>query len=342
MSTTQNLICAQCEIPVTNQYMKCSVCNACFHFSPCCTVQQATYSSMNHEKKSSWKCNKCRERKNSAYHTIFSNSLNKQKRNEQEEEDEVFDDNNKKFKEHTSKPNVQQVPMLQQQNPNFEINNTMQIMMQNISQMTTQLASISTQLQNQQTTLTQINENISSLGHQVIELQKQNQEKDKRMNEMEIKITKLEQQIIVKNIEINNVNNENLSAADIVEKIATNLSVELKETDIENAYRTKGKGNVVVEFNSLKKKREIMSKLKRHRMEATGINNDDNSDKHKYIYINDQLTSHKRRLLWLAKIKAKETNWKFVWVRNGEMYARKIENAAILNINSETDINKIC
>lgn len=323
--------------------MKCSVCNDCFHFSPCCAVQQSAYTGMSEEKKTTWKCHRCRERKNSGCFIVVSDTMNqKQKRTEEEDEDETVVDNNKRFKDYMSKSNSKQPSGQQPQNNAIDLGESMKIMMQNMSHITTQLSSISNQLQNQQTTLTQINDKVSHLSTQVIELQKQNQEKDQQINEMQTKINNLEQKAIEKNIEINNINNENLTASEVVEKIATNLCVELRETDIENVYHTKGKNKVVVELSSLRKKKEIMSKLERHRMEATGINKDDSSEKHKYIYINDQLTMQKRRLLWLAKTKAKEASWKFVWVRNGEIYARKMEKTNFININNECDIELIC
>lgn len=157
---------------------------------------------------------------------------------------------------------------------------------------------------------------------------------------MEVKINKLEQKIIERNIEINNVTNDELSACDIIEKIATSINAELHETDIDNAYKTKRKGKVIVEFSSLRKKREIMSKINKHRIEGGNINKCENNNNN-YIYINDQLTDHNRRLLWLAKTKAKEANWKYVWVRNGNIYARKIENERYIAINKNTDIELI-
>ena len=70
-----------------------------------------------------------------------------------------------------------------------------------------------------------------------------------------------------------------------------------------------------------------MSKIKRHRIDANIINQDNPDTNNKFIYINDQLTAYNRRLLWTAKTKAKECNWKFTWVRNGSICARKNENS---------------
>lgn len=85
-----------------------------------------------------------------------------------------------------------------------------------------------------------------------------------------------------------------------------------------------------------------MSKIKRHRIEANEINTNGNKDSSvKFIYINDQLTFNNRKLLWIAKTKAHEANWKYVWVKNGNIFARKIENAPSIIINNATDIESI-
>lgn len=95
-----------------------------------------------------------------------------------------------------------------------------------------------------------------------------------------------------------------------------------------------------------------MSKIERHRVDANVIqenvnaeNNSSNvensSNNNKYIYINDQLTFTNRRLLWLAKTKANEAKWKFVWVRNGNIFARKNENSSFIIISNAADIESI-
>ena len=155
---------------------------------------------------------------------------------------------------------------------------------------------------------------------------------------MENKINKIEQQLLVNHIEINNVNIE-MSASEIIQKIAKKANVQLNEHDILDAFKNK-KNKVFVEFNSLRKKKEIMSKIK-HKINVNELNNDNNNNNNSFIYLNDRLTSSNRKLLWLAKNKAKQNNWKFVWVRNGEILARKAENEMVIRIESESDIDKI-
>lgn len=119
--------------------------------------------------------------------------------------------------------------------------------------------------------------------------------------------------------------------------------MEIDEADINKAYRLKRQNDkIVVEFFSLNKKTEFISKIERHRVDAHIINNcGDQNSSVKYIYINAQLTFRYRRLLWIAKTKAHEANWKYVWVRNGNIFARKNENSPSITINNATDIELI-
>lgn len=111
--------------------------------------------------------------------------------------------------------------------------------------------------------------------------------------------------------------------------------------DIGSTYRVRKNNKIIVEFSSLTKKRELMSKLRGHRINANILNVDDNNQANQYIYINDELTPHNRRLLWMAKTKAKECQWKFVWVRSGYVYARKNENSSHIIIKNAADIETI-
>ena len=53
-----------------------------------------------------------------------------------------------------------------------------------------------------------------------------------------------------------------------------------------------------------------MQKLTRHRIAATNVNNNKKKKKIKFVYINDQLTGLSKKLLWVAKTKAREFNWR--------------------------------
>lgn len=90
----------------------------------------------------------------------------------------------------------------------------------------------------------------------------------------------------------------------------------------------------------MNKKKELMANLKRHRVDENVLS-DSIVPTNKYVYVNDELTPTYRRLLWLAKTKAKENGWKYVWVKNGHIFARRNENSHQTIINNAADIELI-
>lgn len=187
-----------------------------------------------------------------------------------------------------------------------------------------------------------ITQNVETLTNQVKDLYEKDKKRDNQMNLMEKRINKLEQQMICKNIEIKNITNTQISPYDVVKTIGTSLNVNINNEDIHKAYRIKKQSNkIIVEFSTLGKKEEFMKKIERHRLDSKTININEDPDSPNFIYINDELTFNNRQLLWLAKIKAKEANWKFVWVRNGSIFARKNENSPLFTINNTADIESI-
>lgn len=84
-----------------------------------------------------------------------------------------------------------------------------------------------------------------------------------------------------------------------------------------------------------------MRRLKSRKIDVSVIKGDKNNPTNKYVYINDELTANNRRLLWMAKTKAKECGWKFVWTRNGHIYAKKSETSLAIIISNNADIEII-
>ena len=65
------------------------------------------------------------------------------------------------------------------------------------------------------------------------------------------------------------------------------------------------------------------------------------SDNNGKIFINESLTSRNNNFLRLTKIKKRDLDYKFVWSRNGVVFARKEEYAPIHKINFESDLEKL-
>jgi hypothetical protein len=58
------------------------------------------------------------------------------------------------------------------------------------------------------------------------------------------------------------------------------------------------------------------------------------------VRVYEQLTPRSKRLLFIARQAGKEKSYKYVWVRNGKIYARKDQGHVYIRIQSEEDIRK--
>lgn len=231
--------------------------------------------------------------------------------------------------------NTQQSDMLELKSDMKEIKSTIQ-------QLASSLTSSHADL-NQQITgaMNKINETLAALTTQVNNLQEKDKQRAQQIAEMESRINKLEQQTINQNIEIKFVPETETDPKATIKTIAESVGVVVADADVGKAYRIKRNKNIIIEFTSLSKKKEIMEKIKNHRIDSNTLYENTNKTNNNYIYINDELTPHNRRLLWMAKIKAREHKWKFVWIRDSHIYARRNENSKHIIINNSADIELI-
>ena len=56
------------------------------------------------------------------------------------------------------------------------------------------------------------------------------------------------------------------------------------------------------------------------------------------IFINENLTYHKKKPFWKSKQKAKETGFKFYWTLNGNVFVRKSEDDKPILIKNVHDL----
>lgn len=278
---------------------------------------------MNAEKKAEWKCQNCRKCKlNTAPLTPDGTNLPKQ----QKDTDPLS-------------INELNVKLCTVQSDLSEIKTTIQTLSLNINANNLKIR------EDIQSALSKVSSAITTLTTQVTELNDKTKENVKKIEEMEVRINKLEQNAINKNIVINNIQNSEMSASDVIKKVASSLNISLNNDDISNAYKIKKNNKIIIEFTTINKKKELMGKLKGNKLNSnifnTGENNMLNNSNANFIYINDDLTAINRRLLWIAKTRAKECLWKFIWVRNGNIFARKAENSPAIVIKNAADIESI-
>ncbi|XP_063635112.1 uncharacterized protein LOC134805837 [Cydia splendana] len=161
-----------------------------------------------------------------------------------------------------------------------------------------------------------------------------------------------DQEILCNDVEIVGIPEENnertLHLAHIVSK---KLGVQLEEHDIVNAERAGVAHRSETQDGRAPRPRPIVVRLARHSLRdqllaaartRRGVTTADMglSSSAKTFYVNERLTRHNRQLFYKARAEALRCLWKFVWTRDGCIYARKEEGAPRRRLRIEADITK--
>lgn len=119
-----------------------------------------------------------------------------------------------------------------------------------------------------------------------------------------------------------------------INNIARKLNIpEVTTREVEAVHRLPSKPDkvpvVLVRFSSRVTKEKWMQQRALLRTKEPGLSFFDN------------LTARNKHLLWLAKVKAREHAYQFVWQRNGRVLVRKRQGGQVIQIKSEDDLSKI-
>ena len=133
-----------------------------------------------------------------------------------------------------------------------------------------------------------------------------------------------------------------------VEKLVTKtglaLDIELEARDIQACHRIGRKQDspIICKFANRKTPTEFLKARKKAKNPLKGAQLGMQDIKSEFrVFINESLTKQNKELMYLVRGKKREVDWKFVWSRNGTIYARKNEQSEYLRINNEQDIEKM-
>lgn len=176
-------------------------------------------------------------------------------------------------------------------------------------------------------------EDIKTLQTTTVNLGTKSESLADEVAQMKLTIESLEEYSRRSNIEIHGIpqsNNENLR--DVLNNCADKFGLtKPMDGQLEAIHRIRARAGatppILVRFSN----RSIRDTWLAKRLQLK-------SDK---IFINENLTSYVKKLLWMAKNAAREKAYKFVWVKNGKVFARKQEGAGVIRIENEASIAKM-
>ncbi|XP_070384813.1 uncharacterized protein PF3D7_1120000-like [Dermacentor albipictus] len=165
----------------------------------------------------------------------------------------------------------------------------------------------------------------------------------KELEEQELRITANEQYSRNCNVEIKGV--QESKSEDLVQtvcQIGISLQHKVEPDNIEVVHRVKTRNdqvpsNIVVRFKSRCKRDAFLQKAKKTRLTMHDLGHSSNEP----IFVNEHLCPPLKRLLGMAIEKKRVSNWKFVRVKNGHIFARKDEDSRVVRVTCARDIDKI-
>lgn len=194
-------------------------------------------------------------------------------------------------------------------------------------------------------TIKKLNDKIAAIE----KLSKENVELKLEINNLNVRVETLEQQSRLNNVEIQGVpekSNENLYT--IIEKIGEHIQCPMSTSIIDTVYRvsrhpsSEKPKSIIVKFLSKQKRDEILAAAKAKRLTSSnnspgliieGISHG--------LFVNEHLTNKNKLILIKAKEMAKKSSYKYIWARNGHIFARKNDRSKVFKILSESDIDKL-
>lgn len=143
-----------------------------------------------------------------------------------------------------------------------------------------------------------IDNSIIDIKHEIHAIKRATDENTAKMTEMEKDIEVLRQSQVKSNIKISGVPKLNFDPMEFVFNLCNLLEVVILEEEFE-AYRTKNGNFVIVNFDSYKKKQQLLRKASAKKsIMAEEIF--ENTTSNSQLYINDQLTPYFSKLFQMA------------------------------------------
>ncbi|CAN8024435.1 unnamed protein product [Ixodes persulcatus] len=203
---------------------------------------------------------------------------------------------------------------------------TIDVIEKSLDHLSSQYDELLKKTENQSRTIEELSKKTNRLEALVVE-------RDEEIQSLKLAVDNAEQYSRRNNIEIHGVKqvaNENLTH--IIESIAVKLDLPPpKDQSVEAVHRLHSKEGktapILVRFSE-RNTRDMWIK-KRVTLRSEGI------------YINKNLTKLLKSLFWSTRTRAKEKQYKFVWVRNGKIFVRQKEGASVIRVESEKDLSKI-
>ncbi|XP_031334060.1 uncharacterized protein LOC116164073 [Photinus pyralis] len=190
--------------------------------------------------------------------------------------------------------------------------------------------------------LNKINNRLDSYAESLVTLKNESNDLRQRLTSCTNEMDKLEQYTRRNSLEIHGI--PFIKGEDpylLIQKVASALSIEISKNSIDICHRlplrsseaTQKPPAIICKFVNRYLKEDILGKRKVMRNLSTTDIGFTTADT---IYINENLTTHRRQLLYKARQLQKELHFKFLWTKNGNIFARKDEKSPVTEVTADS------
>lgn len=337
MSKPNAIECLVCFNPVPDDgvFISCSSCNHAYHLEACSGISERTFRSMGSAKRDKWICRTCRSRDSRL--SVGGADEAASSADEGAVTAQLSQINAKLELLHTLKINVDRlcelpakVDDLLSLRPSVDaLKETVKCLQESITKCEAMMQLV-----------TENDKEIKLLRSEVGVLQTTVKDQTTLIEQLQTNINSTEQYSRRCNMEIHGIpytNDEDLSIT--MDDLATKLDIRCHDpVDVVACHRLRsrreGAAPILVQFSSVSVKEHWMGTRKK----LATLPRSGNQQK---IYFNENLTRTNKDLFWQARTMGREKSYKFVWVKNATIFAKKDENSSPVRIASARDLERI-
>jgi hypothetical protein len=170
------------------------------------------------------------------------------------------------------------------------------------------------------------------------------------LNELEYEVDDTQQYLRRDCIEITGIPKlENEDPTKLIKELCNNMSVTLKDDDISIVHRLpdtkKVKNRLIAKFVRREKKDEIYNEKKKCQGKSVNTLPSVNSTGQSFtdkIYINESLSSRRKKLFSKIYQFKKENSYKYVWTKNGKIYLKENDSSPSYNFVTLGQFERFC
>lgn len=334
MSMSECLVCSK-QLPSDGAYLICCSCTYGYHLgAQCAGVAEKTYRGMSASKRQEWLCKTCRTGDTRTASNKPSDSI--------VTETSVLIKIMSELSSLKESVNALLVlpakvdelaPIKVTVESLLSVKDTVEGIKEAVSFLSDQYDTLLVDIRRYESEVTQMQEKVSTLETEITS-------QAKEIKDLHVKINVGEQYSRRLNLEIQGIPftpGEDLCK--VLLEVAQKSNIEYCRADVQVAHRLPTRSDrtpaILVRFASINAKDKWI-KARKFARDASEI-----GSLPKGVFFNDNLTSRNKELLWKAKVRAKERGYRFVWVKNGKILAKKAEGTPVFPIITDADIDNI-